>query len=426
MYGRGRALESSQIETQAVTTDSQPAGDLCRGNSRTMREINDLLVLNCLREHQPIASVDIARTLGMESATVCKVIRRLSEAGFVREGSQGKAGCRGGRRPRLLHLQPGARLIIGIDMALSTGQGIVTDLQGNVLHRIDEEVREDQEAAVLGIVDGLVARLSRQERQKLAGVGIGAVDAVHGAGMMSTDKGPIPITETVTARFGVPAFVDENSNSFAMAEKHFGFGRGASSFLCTWYRHAVGHALMIDGRLFRGAHNSFGETRHYTVPGRPENKADDPLSAMEVRPQAITELAARLGSKAGPFLSRALHKEGLEEVIAGVAEGIEAGDPATMKAIEELARAMAVGLSHLGELLDPEVLIVGGPVTRWGEPMRELLRGSVGKLSKKTMYREEPLRLEFTQLGDDVIALGGAALVMEHVFDRVGITGTIQ
>ena len=58
--------------------------------------------------------------------------------------------------------------------------------------------------------------------------------------------------------------------------------------------------------------------------------------------------------------------------------------------------------------------------------MRELLRGSVGKLSKKTMYREEPLRLEFTQLGDDVIALGGAALVMEHVFDRVGITGTIQ
>ena len=71
----------------------------CRGNVQTMREVNDLLVLNCLRAHQPIASIDIARRLGMEPATVCKVIRRLSEAGFVREGALGQAGPRGQRDP---------------------------------------------------------------------------------------------------------------------------------------------------------------------------------------------------------------------------------------------------------------------------------------------------------------------------------------
>jgi predicted NBD/HSP70 family sugar kinase len=388
----------------------------------TMREVNDLLVLKCLREHQPIASIEIARMLGMEPATVCKVIRRLSQAGFVRQGALGQAGPRGGRKPLLLHLEERARFIIGVDVAWTAGRGIVVDLAGNVIHRAHEATAPSPEEAVLTIVGELMARLSAQERERLAGVGIGAMDAVHEAGRMSTCNEQVAITEMVASRFGVEAFVDENTNAFAMAEKHFGFGRGASSFLCMWYRHGVGHALVINGRLFRGAHNCFGETRHYLIPGRAENRPDDPLGVVEVRPQAITEVAAQMGREAGPFLSAALKKETPGEVIAAVAEGIEARDPAAMKALDQIARAMSVSLSLLGDMLDPEVLIIGGPLTRWGAPMLELLRRYVGELADTTIMREGPPRLEFTRLGDDVIAFGGAALVMERVFERVGIT----
>jgi len=398
----------------------------CRGNVRTMRELNDLLVLNCLRDHQPIASIDIARRLGMEPATVCKVIRRLSEAGFVREGVLGPAGPQGGRRPRLLHMEERARLIIGIDVAWATGRGVVVDLAGNVIHRVEEAAAPSPEEGVLAIVGELMARLSARERERLAGVGIGAMDAVYESGLMSTCHGRVPITDMVASRFDVEAFVDENTNAFAMAEKHLGFGRGAPSFLCMWYRHGVGHALMIDGRLFRGARHSFGETRHYLVPGRAENRPDDPLSAVEVRPQSITQVAARLGQEAGPFLTAALARGTPEEVIAAVAEGIEVGDPTTMRAVEEIARAMSVSLSLLGDVFDPEVLIIGGPVTRWGAPMLELLRRYVGELADATPTRDGPPRLEFTRLGDDVIAFGGAALVMDRVFGRVGITTALR
>lgn len=387
-----------------------------------MRELNDLLVLNCLRDHQPIASIGIAHRLGMEPATVCKVIRRLSKAGFVREGVFGPAGPQGGRRPRLLHLEERARLIIGVDVAWATGRGIVVDLAGNVIHRAEEAAAPSPEDGVLAIVGELMARLSAEDRERLAGVGIGAMDAVYEAGWMSTRSGQVPIAEMVASRFGVEAFVDENTNAFAMAEKHFGFGRGASSLLCMWYRHGVGHALMIDGRLFRGARHSFGETRHYLLPGRAANRPDDPLSAVEVRPQAITEVAARLGQEAGQFLTAALAKQTPEEVIAAVAEGIEAGDPTTMRAIDEIARAMSVSLSLLGDVFDPQMLIIGGPVTRWGAPMLELLRRYVGELADATPTRDGPPRLEFTRLGDDVIAFGGAALVMERIFERAGIT----
>ena len=394
----------------------------CRGNVQTMREVNDLLVLNCLRAHQPIASIDIARRLGMEPATVCKVIRRLSEAGFVREGALGPAGPQGGRRPRLLHMEERAKLIIGVDVAWATGRGIVVDLAGNVIHRVEEAAAPSPEEGVLAIVGELMARLSAKERERLAGVGVGAMDAVYEAGLMSTCSGQVPIAEMVESRFGVEACADGNTNAFAMAEKQLGFGQGASSFLCMWYRHGVGHALMIDGRLFRGTHHSFGETRHYLVPGRAGNRPDDPLSAVEVRPQAIAEVAARLGQEAGPFLAAALAKHTPEEVITAVAEGIEVGDPATMRAVEAIARAMSVSLSLLGDVFDPEVLIIGGPVTRWGAPMLELLRRYVGELADRTVCRQEPPRLELTRLDDDVIAFGGAALVMERIFEGVCIT----
>jgi len=387
-----------------------------------MREVNDLLVLNCLREHQPIASIDIARKLDMDPATVSKVIRRLSEAGFVRKGAFGKASSQGGPRPRLLHLEERARLIIGIDVARGIGRGIVVDLAGNVLHRAQEATLRSEDDAALTLVGELMARLSTEERERLAGVGIGAGHAVYDAGLITTDHGSAPITEMVASRFGVETFVDENTNAFAMAEKHLGFGRGASSFLCMWYRHGVGHALMINGRLFRGAHHSFGETRQYVIPGRAENRPDEPLSVVQVWPQAITKVAERLGQEAGPFLSAALQKQIPEDVLATVAQGIDARDPATMRAVEDIARAMSVNLSLLGELFDPEMLIIGGPLTRWGAPMLEFLRRYVGELTTTHIARPGPPRLEFTRLGEDVIAFGGAALVMERVFERVGIT----
>ena len=401
-----------------------PLGQSLLGNVQTMRQVNELLVLKCLRDHAPIASVGIAEKLGINPATVCKVLRRLSRAGFVRRGALGEAGPRGGRRPRLLQLERCARLVMGIDVALATARGIVVDLVGNVLHRAEEARASAPEEAVLRLVSELMTRLSARERRRLVGVGIGAMGALYQAGVMFTCGGRVPIAEMVESQFGVEAFVDENTNAFAMAEKHFGFGRGTSSFLCLWYRHGVGHAFMVEGRLFRGAHNSFGETRHYLLPDRAENRPDDPLCAVEVRPQAITEVAARMGAKAGPFLSAALHKDARqrpEEVIVAVARGIEARDPATMKAVDEMARAMSVSISLLADLFDSELLIIGGPLTRWGAAVLEPLRRYVGQLAERTETRTGPPRLEFTRLGDDVIAYGGAALVMERVFGAVAI-----
>jgi len=82
---------------------------------------------------------------------------------------------------------------------------------------------------------------------------------------------------------------------------------------------------------------------------------------------------------------------------------------------------MSVSISFIGDLIDPEALIIGGPVTRGGAPMLERLRRHAGKLADTTSMRRSPARLEFTRLGDDVIALGGVALGMEGLFEGVGI-----
>jgi predicted NBD/HSP70 family sugar kinase len=404
----------------SATTDDPREARLAErrsaGNSETVSEFNNLLVLNCLRDNEPIPGVGIAQKLGMEQATVSRILRRLRASGFVRSGESGESRHRYGRRPTLLHLDRSARYSLGIDVCSNSCAGIVTDIGGQILHRSSRSTERGTADAVVGLVGDLLGRLPPDQVKKVAGVGIGAMDADFHAGTMRTPSGWVPIAQTVQAQFGIETSVDENSKAFAMAEKHFGFGRKASSFLCKWYRYGVGHALVIEGKPYRGARSSFGEMRDYLVPDLKDNFPDDPLRAAQVRPQAVVEIAKRMGDEAGPYLREAMARESVEELIQVVAEGIRHGDPATTKAVDRVAWAMSVGFSLILDFVDPELVIVGGPVTQWGDCMLGPLRKYVRQLTENPVGRSAPPRIEFTALGDDVIALGGAALVLDRLF----------
>jgi predicted NBD/HSP70 family sugar kinase len=391
-------------------------GRLHAGNARSIRESNNLLVLNCLRDHEPIASVAIARKLGMEPATVCRIIQRLARSGLVSEGELAEATHRSGRRAVLLHLDRSARYALGIDVASRNCSGLMVDLGGRVLQRASRTTERGVVETILALIEEMLARIPAEDRGKLLGIGIGAIDANYHAGTMRVQDEWVPIVQRVESRFNIETFVEENSNAFAMAEKHLGFGRKASSFLCKWYRYGVGHALVIDGKLFRGAHNSFGEMRDYFVAAKEDNAADDPLRATQVRPQAIVEVAKRMGEEAGPHLRAAIDSQTTEAVIEAVAEGVRCGDPATLAAVERIAWAMSVGFSVVADLVDPELIVVGGPVTQWGDYLLALLRKNVAKLVESPVRTDRVPRIEFTPLGADVIALGGASLVLDALF----------
>ena len=123
-----------------------------------------------------------------------------------------------------------------------------------------------------------------------------------------------------------------------------------------------------------------------------------------------------MGADAGPCLRAAIESQTTEAVMEAVAEGIRRGDPTTLTAVERIAWAMSVGFSVIADFVDPELIIVGGPVTQWGDYLLDLLRRNVAKLAESSLRPDRAPRIEFTPLGDDVIALGGVALVLDRLF----------
>ena len=98
--------------------------DFKTANHRILRDINEVIVLNIIRERQPIPRVDIAEITGLEEGTVSRIIQRFLRSGLVYEGGVGPSTPAGGRKPRYVHLNPTKSCAIGVDIgAIETARG---------------------------------------------------------------------------------------------------------------------------------------------------------------------------------------------------------------------------------------------------------------------------------------------------------------
>lgn len=99
------------------------------GNARFMKTLNRTLVLSVIRELGPISRADIAKVTGLTRPTVTHIVQELLEEGVVVEGEA--APSTGGRKPILLHLNPSAYTVIGVDIGVRKVTAVAVDLAGH-------------------------------------------------------------------------------------------------------------------------------------------------------------------------------------------------------------------------------------------------------------------------------------------------------
>src|SRR3954462_13488759 len=87
-----------------------------RGNRSTSREVNRQIVLNLIREHQPLSRADLARRMGVARSALTAIVRELVEPGAVAEGVDRSSAKGPGRPPTLLRLRTASRLAVAVDV----------------------------------------------------------------------------------------------------------------------------------------------------------------------------------------------------------------------------------------------------------------------------------------------------------------------
>ncbi len=267
-------------------------------------------------------------------------------------------------------------VILSLDMGGTTLSGGLVQPDGRVRHqRALLTFARGRGAAVMEQLLDLAGSLldaARQRRLKVAGVGVGVPGAVDVTrGRVQADIPNVPELEGLALgpllrrRFGLPVYIDNDVNALTLGEWYFGRARGVRNFAVLAAGTGVGGGIVIDGKLVRGRQGYGGEAGHMTVKldGRPcfcgsvgciKAYASGPDIAAQARDRLQTSQPSRLLDLCAGDPSRLT----AQEVFAAA----RAGDPTALEVVEMAARALGAGVANLVNLLNPEMIVLGGGV----------------------------------------------------------------
>lgn len=314
------------------------------------------------------------------------------------------------------------RIAIGVDAGGTKVQGLLVDADRPDDPILDRRVVEtpalDAEAATRTIV--AVARDLMAERDDVQALGIGAAGMVGLDGVMRFAPNvawrEFPLQERVERGVGVPAYVDNDANVAAWGELRFGAGRGSNDLLLVTVGTGIGGGIVSRGKLLRGAHGFAAEIGHIIVEPNGPRCGCGNLGCWEQ--VASGRAIDRLGREAA-----ALHPTGRLVELAGgdpsrvggrsVTAAAREGDPVALHVLSEVGRRLGEGLAGLVNVLDPDLVVVGGGAVASGDLLLDPARAAYAAAVEGFDHRPV-VPIVAAQLANDAGAVGAADLALEE------------
>ena len=289
-------------------------------------------------------------------------------------------------------------LTLGIDIGgTKIACGLVTDA-GKVLRQSRCPTPLSGGASILDTVLGLAGEY-RAEPISAIGIGTGGqVNSETGVIVSATHLLPgwagTPIKAAFEAEFGLPCFVDNDVNALAVGESRFGAGQGLATVIYLALGTGVGGALLLDGRLHHGAHWTGGEFGHLL------------LTMDEAAPRRTLEEFV-----SGPGLIQTYREiSGFKGAITGESIAEEAGqhpDSLAALAVTRTGEYLGYGLVSLANLLDPDLIVIGGGIAALGDSLLESARRI---LARHALPGPAQCPIVTAALGPDASLIGAASL----------------
>ena len=366
------------------------------GSQASLREANRLRVLDALRDQGAMTQVEIAGFTGLSPATVSNMVKELDSAGAV----DLEPSIRNGRRATLVSLATGSTLIAGIAfgdrdvrVALGTGPRDIIGRQRMPLPA-DHAADEGMDRASHLLLDLVEKSGKTMSDVKAVGVGIPApVDSLSGeVGSESILPGwrGVAVAEEMQGRLKARVAVDNTSNLAALGELRCGVLQGVQHGVYIKLSYGVGAGLILDGELFRGAAGTAGEIGHLTI------DENGPVCRCGNRGCLETYIGARglldaLASSHGPLSLRDVIQRAMD------------GDAGCRRVLEDAGRHLGVAVAGLVNLLNPEVIVLGGQLAKVGDIIAVPMRASLERCAIPSAAASVEVRASLLDLDADVV-----------------------
>ena len=311
------------------------------------------------------------------------------------------------------------KLIVGADLGGSKINAILADSRGNILRQeLKDTLAQEGPDKVITRVIGCIKQVAAGE--DIAGIGIGAAGACDVANGIITFSPNlqgwhnIPLKDILKREFDPPIYLENDATAAALGEHYFGGAVGTANLVYLCVGTGIGGGIMIDGQLYHGASGSAGEIGHMSIDINGPRCSCGNIGCWEtfasgtaLAKEAVKRIKVGAKTSILDFADGDLQKVSARRVFLAAQEG----DPLANELISQTAYYLGVGLVSIVNIFNPQLILIGGGLSRMGR----LLLEPATKVVRERAYElpAAAVRIELAQLGADAEALGGVALVLE-------------
>lgn len=388
--------------------------------------VNKIKIIKNLFLNEANTAGEICNQVGISLPTVNSLLTDLMSSGEVIK--QGRAESQGGRKPDLYRLAADAFYVLSVDLSkynlnlglYSCNHKLVNDKKS---HRVNLNNNKETFDDICDKIEDFITRSGIPD-EKVIAMGIsmpGLIDSLGGVNYTYLRFGRKTLLENLEERFQKKIFLENDARAMTLAEFKFGTGIEYKNVLGIFIGWGIGLGIIIDGKLYRGAsgfagefsHSPIFESRDVTCSCGKKGCLEAVASGTAIVKNAMEAIKLDPDS----ILARLVKENDGEIEPSLVVEAALSGDQRAITLLSEAGLDLGRGISMLIQLLNPELIIIGGSVAEADQylitPIQQALNiYSMAKSREKT-------QLSLYKLGEDVGLLGGVAVVNEKLFEDI-------
>lgn len=371
------------------------------GSAASLKVANQRRVLAALldRGAGQATQADITRETGLAAGTVSTIVRELAAAGIV-DTVPGS-----GRRGTTVRIDRGAGLVAGVDFGHSHVAVAIAEMSGEVLAETRRPIASGHphhEGLTLAhsMLSDLLVSVG-EEHSALRNIGMGLPAPISGDVVMSSAILPgwvgVNARHEAAKTFGVDVLIENDANLGALAEHRHGHGVGHANIVFVKVSSGVGAGLILDNKLFRGSAGTSGEIGHLTL--------DEQGPLCRCGSRGCLEAYAATGT-ALTMMADQMPGADVNTII----EAAQQGNVSALRVFEDAGLHLGWGLATVTNLINPDVILVGGDMAHAGELLLESAR--LG-LRRHVLAGTSTTPVLVAALGDRASMIGALVLAID-------------
>ena len=381
-------------------------------------------ILNLLRAYGFTSAPVLSKWLKTSLPTSIVLLNDLILAGYVKNFGIGESN--GGRKPSLYGLPEDGFYVISCDVARFSANMAIHDCYHKFVTPIAEINTHIDDPQLVDKLFETAQQLMATHHipdERVYGIGVdmpGLINSKTGVNYTIKDKRHQNIGRDLRLRFNKLVYIDNDARMHAQGEFHFGAAKGYKDAIVIHWSWGLGLGIFVNGELSSGKNGFAGEFSHIPVVENGELCICGKRGCLETVASSNTIIARVRQGFADHEISTLIRNfENIPEKVTpeDVIDYARQGDDFCIAILNEVGKAMGKGLSYIIQLMNPEVIVLSGPLSKAKQyvlsPIQQSLnRYCLEKISESTL-------LLISDMGDQSALLGTSEMIFQKVFSEM-------